>query len=671
MIGSGPGKLLSPEELLAQLDAEQRVVAQQTSGPLCVLAGAGTGKTRAITYRIAYGVATGAFSPSSVLAVTFTAKAASQMRTRLAQLGIRGVQARTFHAAAARQLRFFWPTAIGGKMPGILEYKSSLVSSVASRLGITTDRVSVRDFAAEIEWAKVNLISPQDYAQKVTESGRLLPADIPVEKMVALLESYEEAKWQQGVIDFEDVLLLTIGMIEERPDIASKIRGQYHSFVVDEYQDVSNLQQRLLECWLGGRKNLCVVGDVAQTIYSFAGAKASYLTNFSRAFPGARTVVLDRDYRSTPQIVQVANKLLAAAPGGHLEGAVTLRSQLSAGPEVIYREAADEEAEAMQVRKRIDELVKEGVPLSQIAILYRTNAQSAVYERIFSDAGISYLVRGGTEFFKREEIRRAIAKFQMMAAATEISPLEIMENAVKTEGWEKKAPQTSGAVRERWDALNALVELVSERQTQGESITSIIAELKERATAQHAPTVEGVTLSTLHAAKGLEWEAVFLVGVNEKSLPISMATTTAEIEEERRLFYVGITRAKRHLQISYSNYQSDRGAKRKRSRFLDALWPVSTISASPRSTGKNRSRQAQLDFEKNASAAEVECFTRLRTWRKEISEELQRPAYTIFTDAKLREIIRREPVSLEELGKIIGSTKLEAWGKKILDLLEG
>ena len=315
------------ERLLEALDPDQRSVAQFVSGPMAVLAGAGTGKTRAITYRIAYGVARGVYEPTNVLAVTFTKRAAVEMRERLMALGVPGVQARTFHSAALRQLQYFWPSAIGGSMPPLLEHKASLISAAAARIGIRADKALVRDLAAEVEWSKVSMLDADAYAEAVRANRRTPPGDLSVDDVLALMDAYQEAKEDRGVLDFEDVLVLTAGILQDYPAIAQRIHRQYRSFVVDEYQDVSALQHHVLNLWLGGRHDICVVGDVAQTIYSFAGASPRYLQDFAQEHKGARVVQLVRDYRSTPQIVSAANTLMKGEHSSVLKGAVKLVSQ--------------------------------------------------------------------------------------------------------------------------------------------------------------------------------------------------------------------------------------------------------------------------------------------------------------------------------------------------------
>ena len=682
-----PGARPDAARLLDALDPDQREVAEHLEGPLCVLAGAGTGKTRAITYRIAHGVATGAYQATQVLAVTFTARAAGEMRSRLADLGVPGVQARTFHAAALRQLTYFWPTAIGGRRPDIQAHKAPLVGAAARRLSLPTDRATVRDLAAEVEWAKVTMTLPEDYAQAAIAAGRTDVAGQEAATVAQVLALYEEAKSERGVIDFEDVLLLTIGILLDREDIASQVRGQYKHFVVDEYQDVSPLQQRLLDLWLGRRRQLCVVGDVSQTIYSFTGATPAFLTGFTTRYEDARTVRLSRDYRSTPQVVSLANQVLARSrrrgDGPRLPaGAVELVAQRPSGPAVRFKTYDDDLAEAEGAVAQVRRLQAAGVPLSEIAILYRTNSQSEAFEQALAGAQIGYLVRGGERFFEREEVKRAMAVI-LGAARTEKATLtgdlgQDARTVLSRQGWSEEPPAPRGAVRERWDALNALVALADEMaQTRGADLDAFHTELRERADAQNAPTVEGVTLSSLHAAKGLEWDAVILVGACEGLLPISLAEGHTAIEEERRLLYVGVTRAREHLIISYARARNAGGrASRKASRFLDGLWPNAHGSRDAsrrqsRQSARERSRQSAADFEANNDPRTIALFEELRAWRSQIAKERSRPAYTVFADATLRDIAVVKPTSLPQLSLIhgVGANKLQEYGGQVLALL--
>lgn len=667
------------EALLAALDDDQRAVASVLTGPVCVLAGAGTGKTRAVTYRIAHGVVTGVYNPTTVLAVTFTARAAGEMRTRLRDLGVAGVQARTFHAAALRQLSYFWPQTIGGGIPRIVEHKAPLIGEAAGRLGLSVDRLAIRDLAAEVEWAKVSLITPDDYVRAAASAGREGAAGHDLTTIARLLSVYEDAKTERNVIDFEDVLLLTVGILSEQEQVAATVRAQYRHFIVDEFQDVSPLQHRLLELWLGDRKELCVVGDVSQTIYSFTGATPKYLTDFPRAHPGATVVRLVRDYRSTPQVVSLANAVLARAGRARSSAAVELQAQRPSGPAVRFVPFDDDEAEAKGVTARIGELIRSGVRASEIAILYRTNAQSEAYEQALSQAGIGYLVRGGERFFSRREVRDAVVLLRGAARSQgEGTMPELVRDVLASGGWSPEPPSARGAVRERWESLNSLVTLADElAATRQADMQEFVAELSERAAAQHAPTVEGVTLASLHAAKGLEWDAVFLVGVSEGLLPISLADGEDAIAEERRLLYVGVTRAREHLHLSFSRSRTTGGrGTRKRSRFLDGIWPQDHEDPRARAGRHSGSRAARRDALQTAITegdADPEVFERLRAWRAAVAVAIDKPAFTVLHDTTLVAIAAAQPRELRHLAILrgIGPTKLEAYGAQILAVVRG
>ncbi|MGJ3188819.1 ATP-dependent DNA helicase UvrD2 [Paenarthrobacter nitroguajacolicus] len=691
------------ERILGGLDEEQREVASTLSGPLCVLAGAGTGKTRAITHRIAYGVHSGVYSPQRLLAVTFTARAAAEMRSRLRDLGVANVQARTFHAAALRQLQFFWPQAIGGTLPSLLDHKANMIAEASRRLRLSTDRASIRDLAAEIEWAKVSMLTPANYLENA--QGRGTPGGFDLTAVSRVFQAYEDIKTDRNVIDFEDVLLITVGILQEDPKVAATVREQYRHFVVDEYQDVSPLQQRLLDLWLGGRDELCVVGDASQTIYSFTGASPKHLLGFKAQFPAATVVKLIRDYRSTPQVVKLANELLGSRrSGGPVADAawappLKLVAQRPTGPEPRFMECPDDEAEAAVVAGRIQELLNGGVKASEIAILFRTNGQSEAYEQALASAGIGYQLRGGERFFARKEVRDAILQLRAATRAVAEGPQEalgqIVRDIVASLGYTEAAPHSGGALRERWESLAALVALADELAvSRGESFTlaEFVNELQERSVAQHAPTVQGVTLASLHAAKGLEWDAVFLVGLSEGLMPISFADTPEDVDEERRLLYVGITRAREHLNLSWSTARTPGGrANRKPSRFLDGLRPDSVASANARSkTGPTRRKAAapascRVCGSMLGSGAErkvgrcnqcpptyeEQTFDALRQWRLDEAKSADVPAYVVFTDATLTAIAEAKPSSLEELAVLagIGPSKLERYGEAVLAVL--
>ncbi|MEU8568481.1 ATP-dependent DNA helicase UvrD2 [Streptomyces pathocidini] len=715
----------SADAVLAGLDPEQREVATALHGPVCVLAGAGTGKTRAITHRIAYGVRAGILQPATVLAVTFTARAAGEMRGRLRQLGAGGVQARTFHSAALRQLQYFWPRAVGGELPRIVQRKVQLVAEAAAGCRIRLDRNELRDATAEIEWAKVTQTVPEDYPAQVAKSDREPPRD-PAE-IAGLFAAYEQLKRDRGVIDFEDVLLLTVGVLQDRADIADQVRGQYQHFVVDEYQDVSPLQQRLLELWLGDRDSLCVVGDASQTIYSFTGATPDHLLDFRTRHPHATVVKLVRDYRSSPQVVHLANGLLGQARGRAADHRLKLVSQRDPGPEPVYTEFADEPAEAEGIARRIGELLDAGVSAGEIAVLYRVNAQSEVYEQALADHGVPYQLRGAERFFERPEVReagvalRGAARAGSNDALLDSAPdLPSQVRAVLTAtGWTPQPPAGSGAVRDRWESLAAIARLAEQfaasRAAAGApppALGDFVAELDERANAQHAPTVEGVTLASLHTAKGLEWDAVFLVGLSEGTLPITYAKTDEQVEEERRLLYVGVTRARTHLHLSWALSRTPGGRPSRRpTRFLNGLRPGSAGSGTrlpdgsrggasggvergaplrPGGGGRRKLRgparcrvcgrtltdageMKLMRCEDCPSELDEALHERLLDWRREQAELLGQPAFCVFTDKTLMAIAEALPENESELAAIpgVGVRKLGRYGSDVLALCAG
>lgn len=691
---------MTGEHLLDALDPEQKAVATQVTGPLSVLAGAGTGKTRAITYRLAYGIAQGAFAQNSVLAVTFTQRAAREMQERLRGLGVPSIQARTFHAAALRQLRYFWPYVVGGDVPEIAKYKVSLLVAACQRLGIGADRLLLRDLAAEVEWAKVSMLSPEAYLARVQAENRALPGDLDGQTLADLLKVYEGVKTEAGQIDFEDVLLLLIGIMEDNPQIARQIRNQYRHFVVDEFQDVSPLQYHLLNQWLGGRHDICVVGDVAQTIYSFTGATPKYLLNFEKDHPGARRVELNRNYRSTPQIVSLANQVLRERGNRRGElpaGSVQLVSQNPSGPAVTFNQYETDEDEATQIATTVKNLLAAGERLEDMAVLYRTNAQSEAFEHAFSEAGISFVLHGGPSFFERPEVKQAMVELrrqarvaQQILATPEASLVEIVESIITPLGWTAEAPKTLGAVRERWEGLDALRNLAL--QNPAASLVDFAADLSTRMEQKDEVSLAGITLSSLHAAKGLEWGTVFLIGAAEGLLPISLATTASAVEEEKRLLYVGVTRARQRLYISYARARAGgRSQKRRVSRFLSAVWPVEAPagSAGGSSAGSSAGYSAGSRGAKSGKAtgplrdklkAEIAQFTetetalfeQLKAWRKAEAEERSVPAFVVFPDSTLVDIVKAQPKNLTQLRVIrgVGQVKIEAFGTALLRIVK-
>ncbi|WP_091289985.1 ATP-dependent DNA helicase UvrD2 [Micromonospora halophytica] len=699
------------ELVLAGLDPEQRSAVTAPAGPVCILAGAGTGKTRAVTSRIAHRALTGEISARHVLAVTFTARAAAEMRSRLTVLGVSGVQARTFHAAALRQVRYFAPRLLDGRaMPELLDSKVRVVTLAAAKVGLRADRAAARDLAGEIEWAKSSLVEPGEYVVAAAKALRETPYE-PA-KVADVFAAYERLKRANGVIDFEDMLRAAVWGIEEHRDVAEQVRGQYRHFVVDEYQDVNPLQQRLLEAWLGGRDDLTVVGDASQTIYSFTGATSSYLVDFPRRHRNATVVRLVRDYRSTPQVVGLANAVIGQARGAEARLRLELHGQRPPGPEPELRIFTDEPAEATAVAARCRALVEGGTPAKEIAVLFRTNAQSEAYEKALTEAGVPYVVQGAERFFERVEVRQAMVALR--AATRSIpgeTPLPVaVREALAAVGWAPDAAPAGGAARERWEALAALVQLADEYAATPEvlpigeaaaverpvTLSDFNEELARRAAQQHVPTVDGVTLASLHSAKGLEWDAVFLVGLSEGTLPTTYARTPEQVEEERRLLYVGITRARRWLWLSYASARSPGGRARRPCRFLPQL---DRSGGGERAGGGVAARRAGVERRRTQvvscricgatllagpdrklgrcptcpSDIDEELYERLRDWRARVAGAQKVPAYVVFTDATLTALAERRPGRTEELIAIagIGPRKLGLYGDAVLALVEG
>ena len=593
--------------VLAGLNPEQRRAAELVRGPVCILAGAGTGKTTTITRRIANQVATGAFAPGEILAVTFTDKAAGEMRSRLAALGADGVQARTFHSAALAQLRHFDPAAVGRILPS----KALTLRHIANSLPAPFKFRPAGDLATEIEWARNRRITPERYRGSLGDHVPPIPDDL----MMKVYRRYEEVKSSQGLTDFEDLLELAIRLYDERPDAAATFRERYRSFTVDEYQDVNLLQQTLLERWLGDRDELCAVGDDNQAIYGFTGASPAYLLALPDRFPGAAVVRLEQNYRSTPQVLALANRLAPA-----------LRTELPAGPEPVLRPLVSIEVEAAFVVERIRAA---DCPLEEIAILCRTNARLGDFEQALHEAGIP---SQGASLLGRDAARFLLRRLR----EDEGSVAEQVRVLALQQGWLETPPEGLGEREQiRQDDLTRLVRLAGSLAP--ESVAAFRSELERRFGSSGAER-RGVHLLTFHAAKGLEFELVFLPRLEERELPAKQAKTDEQIAEERRLLYVGITRAKRELVITWV---------KKQSRFLGEL-----------GVGEARSEPPPG-------------FDALKAWRLARARRDDVPAYLVFHNSTLEEIAARRPTSLDELGAVpgVGPAKLERYGEGVLAAL--
>jgi DNA helicase-2/ATP-dependent DNA helicase PcrA len=538
-----------------------------------VLAGAGTGKTRAITYRIAYAALSGTVDPAHVLALTFTVRAAGELRGRLRQLGVGQVRASTFHAAALRQLNYFWPRVVGGRPPQLIDSKAGLVREAAKRALVRLDGIpgALADTAAEIEWAKVIQVRPDGYPAAAAVAGRSAVAG--ADNLAAVYAAYEELRRERHLIDFESVLELTAAILIDSRTAAGQVHDIFRHFVVDEYQDVNPLQKLLLEAWLGDRDDLCVVGDPNQVIYSFTGATSTYLTGFTAEFPAATVVRLVRDYRSTPQVVAVANQLVRSAS--------PLAAQRPPGPRPVLIEYPDDPAEAAGQAHRVRTLMKAGVPAREIAILVRVNADTERFELALAEAGLPYVIRGAERFYDRPVVRQALVLLRGAARGESSDSSDSLPDSVRHVlagiGLNQRPPsglRGAPSSRENWESLAAIAQLADDMHAAEPEATlaDFSAELTMRADLGHAPAVDGVTLASMHAAKGLEWDAVLLPGLVEGLMPIVHARTAEALEEERRLLYVAVTRAREHLCLSWSSARAPGGrGGRQRSRFLDGV----------------------------------------------------------------------------------------------------
>ncbi|HYN47430.1 MAG TPA: ATP-dependent DNA helicase UvrD2, partial [Candidatus Nanopelagicales bacterium] len=667
---------------LVGLDPAQVEAVRITRAPLVVHAGAGSGKTRVVSHRVAYAVATGAVDPRRVLVVTFTDKAAGEMVGRLAALGLPGLAARTFHAAALAQLRHFWPQHHDGEpAPAVLDSKIPIVGRLARALPGGYRFTTAKDLADEIEWAKSRRLLPTTYA---SEAGARTPP-IPVELFVRLWAAYEREKDRAGRLDFDDMLTRTVDLLESDTAAAETVRARYGWFSVDEYQDTNPLQQRLLDLWLGDRDDLCVVGDEDQAIYTFAGATSAFLTDFTSRFPGARRVTLDRNYRSSPEILALANRLLAAE--GRRKRLVATQPS---GPRPTIRRCFDGEAELAFLVATIRRLVGEGTPAAEIAILVRINAQVPPLEAALTRAGIAFRVRG-QRFFERPEVREALRLLRRLpASARGLGVADALEARLRADlGFDPDGDRVGAEARERTAALALILEMAREAVADGGAADSraLLADFAARAAAEAEGSTDGVNLLTLHRAKGLEWDAVLLPALEEGILPIRQAADDDEaLAEERRLLYVGLTRARRHLALSWAERRvgsGDRESRRRPSRFLRALEGGHVVAraalAGPRAAGLPGGRTLGVVVLPGpavvpASAgrpADQPLMADLRAWRSAHARADDVPAYRVATDALLAAIVEERPGSIAALRRVkgIGPAKLDRYGEEILAIL--
>jgi DNA helicase II / ATP-dependent DNA helicase PcrA len=597
------------------LNSEQQRAVDAVRGPVCILAGAGSGKTTTITHRVANQVESRAFRADEILAVSFTDKAAGEMRARLDVLGVPGVRCSTFHSAALGQLRFF-----AAEPPKrILASKALPLRHIGNSLRRPYRFRPAADLATEVEWAKNRRIPPDDYLRSLGDHDPPIPPDL----MVRVYRDYERRKADQGWVDFEDLIELTIRLFDADAGALEQVQDRYRAFTVDEYQDVNLLQQTLLDRWLGDRDELCAVGDDYQSIYAFTGASPEYLLAMPTRFPLATVVRLEENYRSTPEVLSFANRLVPKLGGAEK----VLRATRPGGPEPVARSIAEPVLEAAFVVERIRELHANGTPYEEMAILFRTNARSADYEEALHDAEIP---SQGAALLSRDAAKQLLK-------ALRGRPLSDVRRIARDQGMLETIPDRLGE-REvtRQNDLARLVKLAEAFEGAAEEF---VAYLEERFGSNAG---RGVHLLTYHRAKGLEFEAVFLPRLEERELPSKLSKTAAALAEERRLLYVGLTRAKRYLTVTWSGRPS---------RFL-----------------------AELDLREPASKPvepDDPLYETLKRWRLETAKAEERPAYVIFHNSTLAEIVRRSPRSREELATVpgVGPAKLERYGDEVLAVL--
>ena len=571
---------VNPDSLLGDLNDAQREAVVACSGPVVIIAGAGTGKTRVISRRAAYAIATDVVPRDQVLLVTFTDKAATEMRERLSVLGLTGVLARTFHAQARSILMHFWSDLhAGATLPEVATSKVPLLIPLIRNLPGGYRFTAPKDLATEIEWAKARMISPNRYA--TSARGRETP--IPLNLMARMYANYEQAKARSGKIDFDDMLTMTVDLLESNEDARTLVQSRKSWISVDEYQDTNPLQERLLRLWLGDSRDLCVVGDEDQTIYTFTGADPAYLTSFASRWPGARTIELSRNYRSSPQVLSFANRLIAASGRSK-----RLEASQPAGPEPEIARLRSDDAEVTMIATRANDLISSGISPSQIAVLVRTNAQLPLIEQALSVAKVPYLVKGGL-FFARPEVREAVRLLRGSSIEASGTALRraIERLWLDEAGYDPSGTARGEEARSRAASFATLLGILSAiiETDRTVDLGRYLSEIEDRTNQERSGANEdGVNLLTYHRAKGLEWDAVFLPSLEEGLLPIAQAIKRpSQMAEERRLLYVGITRARQHLILSYAETRlssTGKHSRRSRSRFLDGLGSSGTVRPS-------------------------------------------------------------------------------------------
>ncbi|MCW2973610.1 MAG: UvrD/REP helicase [Thermoleophilia bacterium] len=646
-------------DLLARLNPAQRVAAEAVRGPVAILAGAGTGKTTTVTHRIAWQVASGTFAARELLAVTFTDKAAGELRERLARLGVRGVEARTFHGAARWMLSIMWPHYRGTAMPELAPQKGLLLDQIARSLPAPDCFRPRRELAQEIEWAKNRRIAPRDYLAELDRTGHEQPLK-DAGRMLMVYEAYEAAKRSVNAWDFEDLLWALADLLDEFPEAAERLRKRFRAITVDEYQVVNPLQQALLDHWTSETSDICVVGDDYQTIFAFTGASPAWLLEFPQRHPDATVVRLEESFRSTPQVLELANRLTPKLGG--FEKTLRTADALLERPDFTgpapyvesYATRADEAAYVAREAKRLH--LDEGVDYHEMAILYRINARSPEFESALAAAGVPFVVRSGA-FLDRPGARgllRMLDNDRRPGSDVRVAAQAAAERLGWREDGQVKGSDEAQTLQED---LSRLVELAGSEVWPDPASFAMAMRMRFAVNAD----TSGVELLTMHRAKGLEWDAVFLPRLNAKELPFKSRTSAADTDDERRLLYVGITRARRHL---YLTRAADAGAP---SEFLVELGVVSpqVVQREARaSSTRTRGSGVELDDSDPLVAS-------LREWRRIESTKSGKPAYTVFDDKTIAAIVAAKPRSEGALLEVkgVGPAKVERYGETVIDLV--
>jgi DNA helicase-2/ATP-dependent DNA helicase PcrA len=487
------------------------------------------------------------------------------------------------------------------------------------------------------------MIPPGRYLDELADHEPPIPAEL----MLRVYDGYERRKCSMGRLDFEDMLGLVLRLFDEHPEAAERVRSRFAAFTVDEYQDVNPLQAALLERWLGDRDDLCVVGDDYQTIYAFTGASPSHLLGFTTRFPHATVVRLEENYRSTPEVLELANRL-ATRLGGFRK---TLRATRPSGPPPLARAEPDEEAEVGAVVQAVWRLhQEEDVPLEEIAVLYRINARSEPFEEAFAAAAIPYQVRDGA--FLRRPGPRAVLQRLKRSGARAGSVAEAVEAITDQLGYDPEAAPDADEEVTRQSDLGRMRSLAAEfERAGGGDAAAFASELAGRFSTEHSG--RGVNLLTYHRAKGLEFDAVFLPRLLDGELPFRSGRARAEPEEERRLLYVGITRARRYLFLTWPS-----AGRARPSPFLDEM------ELAPSAPSRARAAQGPAVTVGRGGAL----FDRLKEWRRKRANADGVPAYVVFHDRTLAEIAERHCKDWADLAAIsgVGPAKLERYADEVL-----